>query len=65
MMKIKRFIFFPYAICIKEYHLHNMKLTNCQNKVVIDPKKKMLIGNPNTVKIKNMIIKKICYWVSD
>jgi hypothetical protein len=42
-----------------------MKLTNCQNKVVIDPKKKMLIGNPNTVKIKNMIIKKICYWVSD
>jgi hypothetical protein len=41
--------------------LHNKNLKNCQNKVVIDSKKKMFIGNPYTVKIQNMIIKKICY----
>ena len=45
--------------------LHNKNLKNCQNKVVIDSKKKMFIGNPYTVKIQNMIIKKICYQVSD
>jgi hypothetical protein len=68
MIKI---IYFMYRI-IKNYQsicnlykrvpsLHNKNLKNCQNKVVIDSKKKMFIGNPYTVKIQNMIIKKICY----